>query len=852
MGVKGLTNLLQRLAPDAVRTHRISHYKGKTLAIDVSCFLNRFIYSLDAHPARVQRGLYRLCLYFRLNDIRPIFVFDGPTRIVEKEHENKRREVMKEKVKKSFQLEKNRKSRLKGLKGSAQIMKELSPEQVVSIMEEIRIRENGHGDSVGGSLPVAAAASGASEVEVEDDVAVHNNAELAVTSLDSGATEAAPKPRRKKQSAKTPQPDKTAQTTKSASDSRGLSPQQDLHLATIYDLLEEDPIWIDDENSWTIPSLPDEFYRRLEQEHAKLLASSNSYNSTSGFEDQLLADALDVDEDEGRLEDIDVFERELDMLDRMELDIDTIGGMDVIYDLSDQATATIADSVNNNSSHPLPLVLRTGTSIESFLSPSDNNTVGGSGTEDEAAYLRKRVHTALEEYVRLTDKSTENVEEDELTVNSTRKQRALDELEQKLVQGIRQYTGINADESRAGSVVELESRVDPAMDIMAQVDPVVEIDEVVEMRSETPPQTQEISSAQLETPTTSEAASIEEPTAIATTTIEDLIPEMATTEGTEPIWSVDSDSVDTAAMKQVDPTVIEDASGPDQEDSEAATTETEEGDLDLKTMIHSVLSAHQSILMTLERRTMRVTWPLVVSCQRLLVAMGEPVVEAKDAEAEAVCARLTTLGLADASVSEDTDTAVFGNGLLLRQVGATGGRGIIEINPVLAREGLGLNRDAFRDLCILCGTDFSGTIEGIGANRAAKLIQYFGSIESIMANTDYKPRPDFFYDRARRVFDRTPAVPLDPSAYQPKPDIQPLLLELLLKYDINPEEVKQELINDIKAEEMGLATEFGETVKAASEAAFSGNGSMGIDPFKATAIKLPSFGANSSPATLPQ
>lgn len=42
MGVKGLTALLQRLAPDAVKTQHISHYKGKSLAIDVSCFLNRF------------------------------------------------------------------------------------------------------------------------------------------------------------------------------------------------------------------------------------------------------------------------------------------------------------------------------------------------------------------------------------------------------------------------------------------------------------------------------------------------------------------------------------------------------------------------------------------------------------------------------------------------------------------------------------------------------------------------------------------------------------------------------------------------------------------------------------------
>ena len=110
---------------------------------------------------------------------------------------------------------------------------------------------------------------------------------------------------------------------------------------------------------------------------------------------------------------------------------------------------------------------------------------------------------------------------------------------------------------------------------------------------------------------------------------------------------------------------------------------------------------------------MRVTRPLVKSCQDLLRAMGQPVIEAQDAEAESVCARLVTLGLADGTVSEDTDTAVFGNGILLRQLGSGNNKDILEINPLLAHAGLGLSRDAFRDFCILCGTDFSGvTLHG--------------------------------------------------------------------------------------------------------------------------------------------
>lgn len=141
-------------------------------------------------------------------------------------------------------------------------------------------------------------------------------------------------------------------------------------------------------------------------------------------------------------------------------------------------------------------------------------------------------------------------------------------------------------------------------------------------------------------------------------------------------------------------------------------------------------------------------------------------------------------------------------------------------------------------------------MEGIGPKRAAKLIQYYGSIESIMANSGYKPRPDFVYDRARRVFDRTPEVPLDPTVYKPKPEIQPLLLELLLKYDINPEEVKQELMNGPKAEEEVPALT--QDASSLTSRAFGGSGGIGADPFKATVINIPTPASKPSSSPLSQ
>lgn len=60
------------------------------------------------------------------------------------------------------------------------------------------------------------------------------------------------------------------------------------------------------------------------------------------------------------------------------------------------------------------------------------------------------------------------------------------------------------------------------------------------------------------------------------------------------------------------------------------------------------------------------------------------------------------------------------------------------------------------DFCILCGTDFSGTIQGIGPIRALQYIQKYKSIENILGKLDeinpkYTPQKSFDYKLARRV-----------------------------------------------------------------------------------------------------
>lgn len=98
------------------------------------------------------------------------------------------------------------------------------------------------------------------------------------------------------------------------------------------------------------------------------------------------------------------------------------------------------------------------------------------------------------------------------------------------------------------------------------------------------------------------------------------------------------------------------------------------------------------------------------------------------------------------------DTLVFGDVPILRYFFSRG-RPILQIDPIIARKELGLSRKEFIDFCILCGTDFSGTIQGIGPNRALSSMRKYGSIEELLKNLEsrFVPQTAFDYKLARQV-----------------------------------------------------------------------------------------------------
>ncbi|RCH89788.1 hypothetical protein CU098_009680, partial [Rhizopus stolonifer] len=139
MGVHGLTGILSRYAPNAVRSISCNVLATQTIAIDASCHLNKFVYGDETHPHRHIYGFYQLARFCDLNKIKPIFVFDGPRRLEAKDFENAKRERTRHKVKHSLLFEKEQSIRLGNWMevSDAYHQTDLSRQSAMSILSEL-------------------------------------------------------------------------------------------------------------------------------------------------------------------------------------------------------------------------------------------------------------------------------------------------------------------------------------------------------------------------------------------------------------------------------------------------------------------------------------------------------------------------------------------------------------------------------------------------------------------------------------------------------------------------------------------------------------------------------------------
>ncbi|KAJ1818154.1 hypothetical protein LPJ60_004469 [Coemansia sp. RSA 2675] len=175
--------------------------------------------------------------------------------------------------------------------------------------------------------------------------------------------------------------------------------------------------------------------------------------------------------------------------------------------------------------------------------------------------------------------------------------------------------------------------------------------------------------------------------------------------------------------------------------------------LDAQCTLQTLEQLSSERLATLSRRVELLTPAHIDECRRLLDSLGYATHTAEGlVESESLCAALVRQGVADAACSEDLDVLAFGGRRLLRGF-FTPADDMMLIDADIALSELGITRESFVDLCILCGTDFSATLEKVGPITALKLIRQFGSIERILeSDPELRPRDGFQFQVARDVF----------------------------------------------------------------------------------------------------
>jgi 5'-3' exonuclease len=114
--------------------------------------------------------------------------------------------------------------------------------------------------------------------------------------------------------------------------------------------------------------------------------------------------------------------------------------------------------------------------------------------------------------------------------------------------------------------------------------------------------------------------------------------------------------------------------------------------------------------------------------------MGIPCYQA-NTEAETACAALCNSGQVDAVLSEDSDVLAYGTPIFITKFNGVNGYCEV-INHKDLLEALDISKESFRDLCIMCGTDYNSNIAKIGPVNALKLIRKHKDIDSISTEKD--------------------------------------------------------------------------------------------------------------------
>ena len=210
----------------------------------------------------------------------------------------------------------------------------------------------------------------------------------------------------------------------------------------------------------------------------------------------------------------------------------------------------------------------------------------------------------------------------------------------------------------------------------------------------------------------------------------------------------------------IKPVYVFDGKPPELKSKEPAGAAEEGGGRELSELEAAIASGDAEEIRKQAARTSRATPQMNADVQELLKLLGCPVVLAPS-EAERLLrrARKGGQGVRDGDGGHGRPHAWElrdAQELFRHRVVALGTKKpVYELKLPTLLEQLDVTMEAFVDFCILCGCDYCGTIKGVGAATAFKLLKTHGSIEKAIASLDEGKRPteeEMPYEEARQIF----------------------------------------------------------------------------------------------------
>lgn len=200
--------------------------------------------------------------------------------------------------------------------------------------------------------------------------------------------------------------------------------------------------------------------------------------------------------------------------------------------------------------------------------------------------------------------------------------------------------------------------------------------------------------------------------------------------------------------------------------------------------------------------TSRLTEDMVEEAEKLLTALGSPVIRAPS-EAEAQAAFMVKKKDAFATVSQDFDSLLHGSTQLIRNLSITGKRkkasrlNYITLKPEIINlsenlNNLGIDQDQLIALAMLIGTDYNtGGIRGIGPKNALKLVkQYRKDFDKLFEEVKWKEHFDFSWEEVYYLIKKMP-VTTDYSLRWKDIDKDAVVELLCEKHDFSKERVEE-------------------------------------------------------------